>query len=96
MKKVNINNIEFEVVEDIGNCINKEEIEYLYTSYFDSYDYICGDYSYDKLRLKGFNDKKNKNINKINDISGYEKYINDFCGYKANHFLLKKVNKDLK
>ena len=96
MKSIKINDIEYEVIENIGDCINKEEIEYLYTSYFDNYDYICGDYSYDKLRLKGFNDKTNKNVNKINDIENYKKYLEEFCGYKAKHFLIKKVNKDLK
>lgn len=96
MKKVKILEKEYEVVEDCGECIDIQEIEYLFTSYFESYDYICGDYSYDKLRLKGFNDKTNKNVNKINDIENYKKYLEEFCGYKAKHFLIKKVNKDLK
>lgn len=93
MKKVKIFEKEYEVVEDCGECIDIQEIEYLFTSYFESYDYICGDYSYDKLRLKGFNDKSNKNFNKINDIKGYNKYIEELCSYKAKHFLLKKINK---
>ncbi len=93
MKKVKILEKEYEVVEDCGECIDIQEIEYLFTSYFESYDYICGDYSYDKLRLKGFNDKSNKNFNKINDIKGYNKYIEELCSYKAKHFLLKKINK---
>ena len=93
MKKVRILEKEYEVVEDCGECIDIQEIEYLFTSYFESYDYICGDYSYDKLRLKGFNDKSNKNFNKINDIKGYNKYIEELCSYKAKHFLLKKINK---
>lgn len=96
MKTIVIKDKEYEIIEDKQNCINKEEIEYLYTDYFENYDYICGDYSYDKLRLKGFNDKKNKNFNKINNIEIYEKYIEEFCGYKSKHFLLKKINKDLK
>ena len=93
MKKIKILEKEYEVVEDCGECIDIQEIEYLFTSYFESYDYICGDYSYDKLRLKGFNDKSNKNFNKINDIKGYNKYIEELCSYKAKHFLLKKINK---
>jgi uncharacterized protein YutD len=93
VKKIKINDIEYEVVEDIGDCIDVSEIEYLYTDYFENYDYICGDYYYEKLRLKGFNDKSNKNFNKVNDISTYNKYIEELCSYKAKHFLLKKVNK---
>ncbi len=93
MKNIKIKDKEYEIIEDVGECINISEIEYLYTDYFDDYDYICGDYSYDKLRLKGFNEKTNKNFNKVNDIATYEKYIEDLCSYKAKHFLLKKSNK---
>ena len=93
MEKIQICDKEYEVIEDYGDCINVSEIEYLFTSYFENYDYICGDYSYDKLRLKGFNDKSNNKFNKINDISNYKQYIDELCSYKAKHFLLKKVNK---
>ena len=93
MDKIKINGIEYEVIDNYGDCINIEEIEYLYTSYFDNYDYICGDYSYDKLRLKGFNDKTNKDFNDINNIEGYRKYIDELCSYHSKHFLIKKVNK---
>jgi len=93
MKNIKIKDKEKDIIEDVGECINISEIEYLYTDYFDDYDYICGDYSYDKLRLKGFNEKTNKNFNKVNDIATYDKYIEDLCSYKAKHFLLKKLNK---
>lgn len=88
-----INNIKYKVVEDYGNCIDISEIETLLTDYFEVYDYICGDYSYDKLRLKGFNDKTNKNFNNVNDINSYKRYIEELCAYRGKHFLLKKVNK---
>ena len=44
------------------------------------YDYIVGDIAYSKLRLKGFNNKSNKNFNKINDYKNiytktYEKEV---------------------
>ena len=82
--------------KDVYQGLSVEEFERLYTDYFYDYDYILGDYAYNKLRLKGFNDKKNKNFNKINNIENYEKYIQEFRGYKSKHFLLKKTNKDLK
>lgn len=89
---ININGKDYEIIEDYGECIKSDEIEALITPYFDEYDYICGDYSYDKLRLKGFNDKTNKNFNNINDIATYNDYIKELCSYKAKHFLIKKVN----
>lgn len=85
-----LNDKKYKIIDNYGNCIKIEEIESCLTSYFDIYDYICGDYAYDRLRLKGFCDKENKNLNKINDIKGYEKYISDLCSYKCKHFLLKK------
>ena len=39
------------------------------------YDYIFGDYAYDKVRLKGYYDSKNKKKNKINDYSTIDDYI---------------------
>ena len=50
-----------------------------------------GDWSYGKLRLKGFCDKNNKRYNKINDISLKEKYLKNQCAYHCNYFLIKKV-----
>ncbi len=90
---IKIKEIEYKIIEDYGDCVNLTDIDNLYTSYFEPYDYICGDYSYDKLRLKGFNDKSNDNFNEINDIGSYDKYIKEFCSYKGKHFLLKKIKK---
>ena len=35
-----------------------EEVNSLFTDYFQDYDYVLGDYSYGKIRLKGFYDSK--------------------------------------
>ena len=57
---------------------------------FDDFDYVLGDYAYSKLRLKGFYDSENKKASKINDISGLDDYIKDYCAYDCGYFLLKK------
>ena len=49
------------------------------------------DYAGNKLRLKGFMESNNKDVNKINDIAGLDTYILQYCTYQANIFLLKKV-----
>ena len=89
-----LNDKKYKIIDNYGNCIKIEEIESFLTSYFDIYDYICGDYAYDRLRLKGFCDKENKNHNKKNDIKGYEKNISDLCSYKCKHFLMSIVNEN--
>ena len=93
MKKVKLNDIEYEIVENINNCFNIEEVQERIndTDYFDNYDYIFGDYSYDKIRLKGFNNSDSKNVNEINDIKTIEDYKKNYCSYGANTFLLKKT-----
>lgn len=91
MKKIKINNVEYEVVREDNNCINIEELSEKITEYFDNFDYIFGDFSYDKVRLKGFNDSNNKHVKKINDIKYLEDYITNYCSLGAKVFLIKKL-----
>ncbi len=91
MKKVIINGVEYEVVRNDGDCLDTSGLEEKITDYFDPYDYIFGDYAYEKVRLKGFYKSDNKNVNKINDIKYLEDYIKNYCSYGSRVFLLKKV-----
>ena len=91
MKKIVINEKEYEVVENEKDCINEEELSEKLTDYFDDYDYIFGDYAYEKLRLKGYYDSKNKKANNINDIKNNKEYKEKYCSYGAKTFLLKKI-----
>lgn len=73
----------------------KENFDYdvtkdLFTEYFLEFDYVFGDYSYGKLRLKGFYDSDNKKVRKINDIKILDKYIVEYCAPGSKTFLLKK------
>ena len=92
MKKrfINVRDLKYEIVDDSDNCFNDEIIEKI-TDYFDSFDYIFGDYAYEKVRLKGFYDSNNKKAKKINDIKYLNDYKKDYCSYGAKTFLLKKV-----
>ena len=61
-----------------------------YTDYFYDFDYILGDYAYNKLRLKGFCQKNNPRFNQINDINTKDNYLKELCAYNCNYFLIKK------
>ncbi len=50
-----------------------------------------GDYAYNRLRLKGFNDDKNKNANPINNFKFLSKYLEEQCAYGCKYFVLKKT-----
>lgn len=91
MKKIVINKINYELVNDNDRVFDEEVFLEKVTDYFEPYDYIFGDYAYDKLRLKGFYESTNKNVKKINDIKNLDNYIENYCAYGARWFLLKKV-----
>ena len=91
MKKLDINGISYEVIRNDRDCMDKDVLLEKVTDYFDDYDYIFGDYSYEKMRLKGFYDSNNKKVKDINDIKYLDDYIRDYCSYGAKVFLLKKI-----
>lgn len=94
MKTIILEKNSYEIIEDIDNCFDLELFKNLYTDYFYDYDYILGDYAYNKLRLKGFCAKGNKKINKINNYDEKDKYLKNQCAYKCKYFILKKIKKD--
>ena len=91
MQKYKFNEIEYELTENYKDGFDKETVENLITDYFNNYDYIVGDWSYGKLRLKGFCDKENKINNNINNIKILEQYIKENCAYECRYFVLKRV-----
>lgn len=88
-----INDRKYEVIENNNATIDEAELKEMMTDYFNDFDYILGDIAYNKLRLKGFNDKSNKNYNKINDFSNIHEYINKCCAYGCKYFILKQIRK---
>ena len=84
MKKITILETEYEIIEDDAKVIDKEEIESYMTEYFTPYDYVLGDYSYGKLRLKGFFEDSNKKSTAINKFSGIT--INTITIFNTNSF----------
>jgi uncharacterized protein YutD len=93
--EVIINNKKYNIIRNVKDAFILEEVLDKVTDYFDDFDYILGDYAYNKLRLKGFNDPDNKNFKNYNDINGLDDYIKNNCAYGCRYFVISKV-KDLK
>lgn len=91
MEVIKINNEEYQVIKNVRDAIEIEEISEKLTDYFDDYDYIVGDIAYNKLRLKGFNSKTNKNFKPINDVDKVEEYIEKNCAYGCRWFMISKI-----
>jgi uncharacterized protein YutD len=91
MKYVIINDRKFELIENYKDGYNQEEIEKKLTDFFDDYDYIIGDWSYGKLRLKGFCKKNNPKFGPINDFDKKAEYIKKSCAYDCKYFVLERI-----
>ena len=94
MNKIEINNREYEIIEDVKKALDLNALNDKLTDYFDDYDYVVGDWAYGKLRLKGFNDKSNKNYNKVNAYEQVHDYIDNYCAYGCKYFIIKKLIKN--
>jgi len=93
MKTSILNNEQYEIKEDKKDCFDLEEVTNLCTDHFKEYDYILGDYAYNKLRLKGFYENNHKKATNINKISYIDEYIKLYCAYECRYFIIKKVKK---
>lgn len=89
---ITVENNRYEIIRDERGGFDLDAFKEKYTEYFESYDYIVGDWAYGKLRLKGFNDKNNPKLNKINDASTIDSYIENYCAYGCKYFILKRIN----
>ncbi|MEG1015712.1 MAG: YutD-like domain-containing protein [Bacilli bacterium] len=87
---IEVDNNKYEIQKDDQTCFEKEEFLLRYTDYFKDFDYIVGDYSYGKLRLKGFNKKTNKLYRSINDFNNIDKYLINNCAYGCKYYILMK------
>lgn len=92
-KKIKINDVDYEIVKDYKDAVDVALINEMFTDYFESYDYLLGDWSYGKLRLKGFCDKNNSLKNKINSYENIDDYIKNYCSYECKYFIIKKISK---
>lgn len=90
MKDIIINDVKYIVKKDYNDAIDVEEIKTKMTDYFLDFDYIVGDWSYSKLRLKGFYESNNKNVKDINNINNLDDYLTNYCAYGCKYFVLKK------
>ena len=91
MKTIELQNNKYELIRNDKDCFNYEDIKEKVTDYFEDYDYILGDFSYEKVRLKGYYESTNKKATKINDIKYIDDYIENYCSFGARVFVLKKI-----
>ncbi len=82
----------YQLIDNYKDGFEKEAVDHLFTEYFLDYDYVIGDWSYGKLRLKGFCEKQNPKYNQRNDIAQKREYLDTYCAYNCRYFVLQKVD----
>lgn len=90
-KLIEVETNKYKLIKDYKEAFNLEEFTQRYTDYFKDYDYIVGDIAYSKLRLKGFYNKDNKKVNKINNYQNVNKYLIENCANDCKYFILEKA-----
>ena len=91
MEKIVLNDNNYEIIKNYKNGYDKDVLTQKYTDFFKNYDYIVGDWSYGKIRLKGFYESTNKNCKDFNNIEQLEKYLKENCSFECAYFVAKKI-----
>ena len=91
-KIVIIDENKYEIIKEYKNGFDKEEFINKCTDYFYDFDYVVGDWAYDKLRLKGFYSDDNKKAKDFNKISSLDRYLKENCAYECKYFVAKRNN----
>ncbi|MBU0278657.1 MULTISPECIES: YutD-like domain-containing protein [unclassified Gemella] len=79
----------FELIFNYKNAFDKELFLDKYIDILDDKPFIVGDIAYEKLRLSGFFNNKDKNHPK--NIRNLEEYLLEFCNLACPFFVLKRI-----
>lgn len=90
---IRLSKIDYKLIENYKEAFDLELMAKRYSDYLLKYDYIVGDISYQKLRLRGFFDDKRKGVPIDMKISNLEDYLVEYCSFGSAYFVLERVEK---
>lgn len=92
-ERYELSGVEFQLIENYQDAFDLEMMEHRYTDYLLKFDYIVGDISYEKLRLRGFFTDSRKNVLLDMKISNLEDYLTEYCSFGCPYFVFERVEK---
>lgn len=92
-KTIRLSKIDYHLIEDYNDAFDLELLEGRYSDYLLKYDYIVGDISYQKLRLRGFFEDRRQGVPIDMKISNLEDYLVEYCSFGSPYFVLERVEK---
>lgn len=93
---VMINKEKYAIVKNYREGLNLELLEERYSDFLEKYDYIVGDMSYGKMRLRGFYRDDVKKIPIDMRISYLEDYLLEYCSFGCAYFVLENIEPNRK
>ncbi|SES22710.1 YutD family protein [Salisediminibacterium halotolerans] len=88
---IEIQGITYEIVENVKEGFVEEAFVERYSDVLNKYDYVVGDWGYEKLRLKGFYSEDQKKAAFESKITFLPEYLYEYCNFGCAYFVLKKV-----
>lgn len=88
---LSLNGDKYKIIEDYREALDLELLEERYSDFLEKYDYIVGDISYEKLRLRGFYEDRNKKVPIDMRISSLEDYLLEYCSFGCKYFVLNRL-----
>lgn len=89
-QEITIDDQPYRLLVDHREGFETDALKQRYTSFFDRYDFIIGDWASDKLRLKGFYQLNPQKRGQFKQIDQLTDYLNEYINYGAPYFLMAK------
>lgn len=86
-----INQLKYRVLKNYRNALDIDLLRQKFDPFLDKYDYLVGDVSSDKLRLKGFFKGTSNKINLDKKVDTIEDYIYEYLNPGVAYFVLESL-----
>ncbi len=86
----------YKIKENYREALDLELLEERYSDFLEKYDFIVGDMSYGKLRLRGFYHDNDRKAPIDMRISSLEDYLSEYCSFGCAYFVLENLEPNKK
>lgn len=82
----------YQVVKNYKDGLRKDVLAERYEQVLDKYDYVVGDWGFEKLRLKGFYDADRRQASPDQLITHVEDYLYEYCNFGCAYFIIHRLD----
>lgn len=87
-----INSRRYSLVLNYKDGLRKDALADRYEQILDKFDYVVGDWGFEKLRLKGFYKDDRKQAAPDQKIGHLEDYLYEYCNFGCAYFVLERID----